>query len=291
MNGDSTLRERYASLHRRVASACEAAGRPAGSVAILAVSKTFPAAQVLALAALGQRAFGESYLQEALAKIDACEAERRQALAERHGEAAADGCSGAAGNGGLHGTAAGSNGGAADGGGHDETAAGAWPAAPLQWHFIGPLQSNKTRPVAERFDWVHSVDRERIARRLSEQRPAGLAPLNVCVQVNVSGEQSKSGCAPQEALALARAVLLLPGLRLRGVMAIPAPSSDSGVQRAQCARVREVFETLRAAGLEVDTLSMGMSDDLEAAIAEGATIVRVGSALFGRRPAAQPREP
>lgn len=158
-------------------------------------------------------------------------------------------------------------------------------AEPLAWHFIGPIQSNKTRPIAESFDWVHSVDREKVARRLSEQRPANRPPLQVCIQVDVSGEASKSGCDPDEALSLARTVATLPNLRLRGVMAIPAPTADTAQQRAQFARVREVWERMRDAGLPVDTLSMGMSADLEAAIAEGATIVRIGTALFGNRPA------
>jgi pyridoxal phosphate enzyme (YggS family) len=162
------------------------------------------------------------------------------------------------------------------------------PAAPLEWHFIGPIQSNKTRPIAESFDWVHSVEREKVARRLSEQRPATLPPLQVCLQVDVSGESTKSGCTPDEALGLARVVAELPSLRLRGVMAIPAPTADPMLQRAQFARVREVFERMRADGLPVDTLSMGMSGDLEAAIAEGATIVRIGTALFGARPARAP---
>lgn len=243
MNGESTLPERYEQLRRRIGAACAAAGRPADSVEILAVSKTFPAALVLELASLGQRAFGESYLQEAVAKIDDCEAERQRMLAERPDAARAH----------------------------------------LEWHFIGPIQSNKTRTVAERFDWVHSVERERIARRLSEQRPAGMAPLNVCIQVNVSEEGSKSGCAPNECLPLARLVRGLAGLRLRGLMAIPAPSDDPDVQRGQFASLRELFERVRADGIELDTLSMGMSSDLEAAIAEGATLVRVGTAIFGSR--------
>ena len=239
MNGDSTLQERYESLRRRIEAACALAGRPVSAVRLLAVGKAFPASSVLALAALGQRAFGESYLQEALVKISACTHER--------------------------------------------------PDLPLEWHFIGPIQSNKTRPIAEHFDWVHSVDRERVARRLAEQRPAARGPLQVCLQVNISGEASKSGCAPGEALALARAVGALPALQLRGLMAIPEPTDDPARQREAFAAVRGVFEQLRAAGLPVDTLSMGMSADLEAAIAEGATIVRVGSALFGERGGAPAR--
>ena len=233
MNGDPTLQQRYETVLARIDGACAASGRPAGSVALLAVSKTFDAQAVQALAALGQRAFAESYLQEATDKISRCATER--------------------------------------------------PDLAIEWHFIGPIQSNKTRPIAEQFAWVHSLEREKIARRLSEQRPQSAPPLNVCVQVNVSGEATKSGCRPDEAVALGAAIAQLPGLRLRGVMAIPEPTSDQNRQRAQFAAVRQVFERLRDAGLPVDTLSMGMSDDLEAAIAEGATCVRVGTALFGRR--------
>ncbi len=156
-------------------------------------------------------------------------------------------------------------------------------ARALEWHLIGPVQSNKTRVAAERFDWVQSVDRAKIARRLSEQRPVNLAPLNVLIEVNLTGETSKSGVAAEGATELARAVAGLPRLRLRGLMAIPAPSRDQYVQRARFRAVRELFERLRAQGLELDTLSMGMSDDMEAAIAEGATMVRIGSAIFGAR--------
>ncbi len=154
----------------------------------------------------------------------------------------------------------------------------------LEWHFIGPLQGNKTRPVAEHFDWVHSIDRLKIAARLSEQRGDGQPPLNVCIQVNVSGEESKSGVEPAGAADLARAVAALPRLRLRGLMAIPEPTDDVSVQRARFARLRLLRDELAAtAGLTLDTLSMGMSHDLEAAIAEGATLVRVGTAIFGAR--------
>lgn len=252
MNGDPALRQRYEQVLERIRIACQRAGRPADSVHLLAVSKTFPAERVLALAALGQRAFGENYLQEAVDKIAACRDERSAgALAMGAGQSAV-----------LR-----------------------EPPA-LQWHFIGPIQSNKTRPIAEHFDWVHSVERERIARRLSEQRPAGMAPLNLCLQVNISGEASKSGAAPAEALELAPLVAALPRLALRGLMAIPAPSEDFDEQRRQCAALRELFERIRARGGVgdcFDTLSMGMSADLEAAICEGATLVRVGTALFGSR--------
>jgi pyridoxal phosphate enzyme (YggS family) len=153
----------------------------------------------------------------------------------------------------------------------------------IEWHMIGPLQSNKTRSVAESFSWVHSVERERIAERLSEQRPAGLAPLNVLLQANVSGEASKSGIAPDDVAPLARRVAQLPRLRLRGLMAIPEPTRDVTLQRARFRSLRELFERLRAEGLQLDTLSMGMSDDMEAAVAEGATMLRIGTAIFGAR--------
>lgn len=154
---------------------------------------------------------------------------------------------------------------------------------PLTWHFIGPIQSNKTRPIAERFAWVHSVDRLKIAERLAAQRPADLPPLQVCLEVNVSGEVSKSGVLPAELPALAHAVARLPQLQLRGLMAIPAASDDPAKQRAAFRTLRQLLEQLRAAGLALDTLSMGMSGDLEAAIAEGATHLRIGTALFGER--------
>lgn len=239
-DGPTTLHDRHAAVVARIEAARAVAGRAPGSVALLAVSKTFGADAVLALAACGQRAFGENYVQEALHKM----------AAVRDGWAAR---------------------------------ASGRSDAPIEWHFIGPLQANKTRAVAEHFDWCHSVDRERVARRLSEQRPASLPPLQVCLQVDVSGEASKGGCVPADAPGLARTIAALPGLRLRGVMAIPAPTDDAALQRAQFARVRAVWEAIRAAGVPVDTLSMGMSADLEAAIAEGATIVRVGTALFGAR--------
>ncbi|MDP2433832.1 MAG: YggS family pyridoxal phosphate-dependent enzyme [Pseudomonadota bacterium] len=214
---------------KRIVAACTEAGRPTDCARLLAVSKTFPAAAIREAHAGGLTAFGESYLREALGKLDA--------LAD----------------------------------------------LPLEWHFIGPLQSNKTRPVAERFAWVHGVEREKIARRLSEQRPATLPPLNVCVQINVSGESSKHGVSPEQALGLARLVASLPGLRLRGFMAIPEASPDRVTQRSRFSLPRIVLEQARAEGLPVDTLSMGMSTDLEAAILEGSTMVRIGTAIFGAR--------
>lgn len=153
----------------------------------------------------------------------------------------------------------------------------------LEWHFIGPLQSNKTRPVANAFDWVHGIDRLKIAERLSAQRDVHLPPLKVCIQVNVSGEDSKSGVAPDEVAALAQAVAALPRLRLRGLMCIPEPTGDVALLRARFALLRRLHDDLVATGLALDTLSMGMSHDIEPAIAEGATIVRVGTAIFGER--------
>lgn len=223
------LQVRLQAVRARMAQATKAAGRDVASVQLLAVSKTFDAAAVRLLAAAGQRAFGENYLQEALGK---------QALLKD---------------------------------------------LALTWHFIGPIQSNKTRAIAERFDWVHGVDRLKIAERLSAQRPQALPPLQVCIEVNVSGETSKGGVSAGELPVLAAAVSALPRLRLRGLMAIPAPTPDPAMQRAAFRRMREAYEALRASGHALDTLSMGMSADLEAAILEGATIVRVGTALFGER--------
>jgi pyridoxal phosphate enzyme (YggS family) len=154
---------------------------------------------------------------------------------------------------------------------------------PLVWHFIGPIQSNKTSSIAENFDWVHSIDREKIARRLSEQRPPHMPPLQVCIQVNISGEDSKSGAGLNELPQLARTVLGLPHLKLRGLMAIPSPGADEGQQSEQFGQMRNALEQLRPLDADIDTLSMGMSEDLEAAIIEGATIVRVGTAIFGPR--------
>ena len=157
-------------------------------------------------------------------------------------------------------------------------------ALPLEWHFIGPIQSNKTRLIAERFGWVHSVERENIAQRLNASRPAGMPPLNVCIQVNVSGEATKSGVAPGAEAMLADAIARLPRLKLRGLMTIPEPTADVMLQRRRFALLRELGDGLRARGHALDTLSMGMTDDFEAAIVEGATIVRIGTAIFGPRP-------
>lgn len=225
----ATIGERLIGIKSRIEAAERAAGRPAGAVKLVAVSKTFGATAVQACAAAGQHAFGENYLQEALDKIEALR------------------------------------------------------ALQLEWHFIGPIQSNKTRPIAEHFQWAHSVERERVATRLAAARPAGLPPLNVCIQVNVSGEASKSGVAPGEVAALALAIRALPRLKLRGLMAIPEPSPDSVLRRRRFAMLRELQQSLIAQGHDLDTLSMGMSDDLEDAIAEGATTVRIGTAIFGVR--------
>lgn len=225
----TTIPANLQDIRQRIATACAAAGRAPAAVALLAVTKTHPVATVRTAAAAGQRAFGESYVQEALPKL--------AALTDLD----------------------------------------------LEWHFIGPLQSNKTRAVAEHFAWVHSVERLKIAERLSAQRPAHLPPLNICIQVNVSGEASKSGCAPEEAPALCRAVAALPNLHLRGLMAIPEPTDDPYLARRRFARLREMRDAINADGMKLDTLSMGMSHDLEAAIMEGATLVRVGTAIFGER--------
>jgi pyridoxal phosphate enzyme (YggS family) len=157
------------------------------------------------------------------------------------------------------------------------------PDTPLEWHFIGPIQSNKTRPIATHFDWVHTVERLKIAQRLSEQRPPERGPLQICLQVNISGESSKSGAQPEELLALAREVARLPNLRLRGLMAIPEPEDDPELQRIPFARLRALAQEIVADGIFLDTLSMGMSADLRAAVLEGSSIVRVGSAIFGSR--------
>jgi len=216
----------------RIAAAEGAAGRAPGSVRLLAVSKTFPAEAIRAVHALGQRAFGENYVQEASAKS--------ALLADLQD---------------------------------------------IEWHLIGPLQSNKTRVVAGSFGWVETVDRASIAQRLSAARTGAQPPLDVLVQVNVSGEATKSGVAPTEALGLAQIVASLPRLRIRGIMGIPAPTPDTGQLRAQFRQLRSCYEACLATGLPVDTLSMGMSADLEIAIEEGATEVRVGTAIFGARQA------
>ena len=214
----------------RIGDAARVAGRSPNTVKLLAVSKTFGPEAVRSVHAMGQRAFGENYVQEAKMK--------REALAD---------------------------------------------LPDIEWHLIGPLQTNKARAAAETFDWVETVDRLKVAERLAAARPPSLGPLMVLVQVNASAEATKSGVAPADGMALARAVHGLPGLTLRGIMGIPEPTQDRATQRRQFRVLRECFDACLTAGLPVDTLSMGMSADLEAAIAEGATEVRVGTAIFGKR--------
>jgi len=227
----STISEGLQAITARIGAAAAAAGRAPEDIQLVAVSKTFPPEDIRAAFACGQRAFGESYVQEALDKIND--------LSD----------------------------------------------LPLEWHFIGPIQSNKTRAIAETFHWVHSVDRLRIAQRLSDARPAAFEPLQVCLQVNISGETSKSGVAHAEVAALAEQVSHLPNLRLRGLMVVPRQTNDPVEQKAAFHLMRDLLDRVRARGIALDTLSMGMSDDLEAAIQEGATIVRIGRAIFGERAA------
>jgi len=226
------LAKRYQAVRERITQAALQAGRSPDSVQLLVVSKTFGADKVAQVAALGQRDFGENYVQEGVDKI-----------------AALQGVKG------------------------------------LVWHCIGPLQSNKTRPVAEHFDWVHSVDRLKIAQRLSEQRPAHLPPLQVCLQVNIDGGTTKAGVVPAEALALAQAVSALPRLVLRGLMTIPEPAAKFDAQVAVHHQAKRLFDDMKAALHlpQFDTLSMGMSSDLEAAVQAGSSMVRVGTAVFGAR--------
>jgi len=219
-------------VRERIARAAVAAQRDPGSVSLLAVSKQQPPELVQAAYASGQRDFGENYVREAVAKVDAL-----TRLTE------------------------------------------------LRWHFIGQLQANKTREVAERFAWVHTLDRERVAARLNAQRPHHAPPLEVLIQVRLEDEPGKGGVAPDQVAALATVIGTLSRLRLRGLMCIPPPTPDTAAQRAAFRQLRELLERLNASGFQLDTLSMGMSDDLEAAVLEGATIVRVGTAIFGPRPA------
>jgi PLP dependent protein len=243
----STIQTGLAAVRARIARSADSAGRDPASVRLIAVSKAFPAEFVAQAVACAQSAFGENYAQEGVAKMAAVNTLLRQ-------------------------------------GSHAD--AGAEQRAPLpivEWHFIGPIQSNKTKLIAQHFHWAQSVDRWRLAERLAEQRPSELGPLQVCIQVNVSGEASKSGIAPSAAVELAQQVAALPRLRLRGLMTVPAPTADVHTLRRQFRMLRTLCEELAAEGLALDTLSMGMSDDLEVAIAEGATMVRVGRAIFGDR--------
>ena len=227
----SSITANLQAVRERIESAARAAGRPAQSVRLVAVSKTFDSAAVRKAAEAGQRDFGENYVTEGVEKI------------------------------------------------------GELRALGLTWHYIGPIQSNKARAIAEHFDWVHSLDRAKIAERLSQARRPGETDLQVCIQVNVSGEATKSGVAPGDLAPLAKQVAVLPRLKLRGLMAIPEPTPDEKLRRARFAQLRELRDRLNREGIVMDTLSMGMSADLEAAIAEGATMVRVGTAIFGERAA------
>jgi PLP dependent protein len=224
--GSTLVSEAYHELRQRIDAAAQLAGH---EVSLLVVSKTKPAAAIRQLAALGQRAFGENYVQEALAK--------QRELGD----------------------------------------------LPLQWHMIGPLQSNKCRDVAERFDWLQTLDRVKLIEPLNRFRPENAKPLNVLIQVNIDDESSKSGCTPDAVPELAKHIADASRLRLRGLMAIPAPSPDSQRRENAFRQMRGLYERLRKAYPQVDTLSMGMSEDFTGAITEGATLVRVGSALFGMR--------
>jgi pyridoxal phosphate enzyme (YggS family) len=229
LTGPQILPANVAQVRERIERATALAGRPAGSVTLIAVSKDQPLPLLTAARQAGVTDFGENYLQEALAKLASL------------------------------------------------------PRPGLTWHFIGQLQSNKTRAVAEHFDWVHTVDRERIAARLSAQRPETLPPLQVCLQVLIEPEPGKGGAAPEALGPLAQALARLPRLKLRGLMCVPPPGASVAESRARFARVRAVKDELNAAGHALDVLSIGMSDDFESAILEGATHVRIGTAVFGRR--------
>ena len=230
LRASQNLPQRLQAVHARITAAAARANRSVSEITLLAVSKAQPLETLRALAALGVHDFGESYLNEAVDKLEAL------------------------------------------------------AALPLTWHFIGRVQANKTRIIAERFQWVHGLDRLHIAERLSAQRPFHAPALQVCIQVNLAEEASKGGVAPAQLAELARAVAALPRLRLRGLMCLPPAESDPERQRAWFARLRALRDTLNARGGPLDTLSMGMSADFESAILEGATVVRIGSALFGPRP-------
>jgi PLP dependent protein len=233
MNPDPVA-QRYQALLERITAQEKACQRTAGSVGLLAVSKTHGPEKIAAAYRAGARQFGENYVQEALDKI------------------------------GL-------------------LAAPPYSLTDISWHFIGPIQSNKTRDIAAAFDWVHAVDRLKIAQRLHDQRPDNLPPLNVCIQVNLSGEESKSGISLGEVAPLCEAIRPMDRLRLRGLMAIPAPCHDYAQQRATFHPLAELFHQLGRSYPDMDTLSIGMSDDFEAAIAEGSTLIRIGTAIFGAR--------
>ena len=275
----TTIASRLQVVKARVAEAARSAGRAPGEITLVAVSKTFPPQAIAEASAAGQTAFGENYAQEGIEKIAALS----HFSLERH-VAAPEGPLLRP----LEWHVASANQGDERIQGNVRPSAGvASPEGPLlrplEWHYIGPIQSNKTRPIAENFDWVHGIDRAKIAERLSASRPDNKPPLQVCIQVNVSGEASKSGVAPDAVFGLAQTIIRLPRIRLRGLMAIPEPTPDTALQRSRLRMLREIRDDLVRRGIALDTLSMGMSDDLEAAIAEGATLVRVGRAIFGER--------
>jgi len=225
----NNMRKNLNRVREQIVQAASACKRESDSILLLAVSKKKPASDIRQAWELGQRDFGENYLQEALQKMEKLE------------------------------------------------------DLDITWHFIGAIQSNKTRNIAEAFDWVHCIDRAKIARRLSEQRPPDLGPLNVCIQVNIDHESSKAGIELVELPELANAIHQLPGIRLRGLMTIPAPQESFDLQRSAFAKLANALESLRQQGIDCDTLSMGMTQDMEAAIAEGSTLVRIGTAIFGER--------
>lgn len=233
----SFIKANLENIKERITQAAKACGRSPEDIQLLAVSKTFPAEDVRTCFQSGQRAFGENYVQEGVAKIASLQDLRTE----------------------------------------------------IKWHFIGPLQSNKSRDVAENFDWVHSIDRLKIAQRLNDQRPSNLQRLNVCIQVNISGESSKSGVQAHDIVELFKHISGLPNLLLRGLMSIPEPTDDIAQQRQAHHELRQLLEILKSSKeldqskMQLDTLSMGMSSDIEAAIAEGSTMVRVGTAIFGKR--------
>ena len=294
----TTIAARMQAVRSRIDAAARTAGRSPQDIRLIAVSKTFAPAVIVQAHAAGQTAFGENYLQEAIGKIAAFSdldlirhvARGRQDIEQRQGDVRpsagvrqrdVDAALGEAAEQ-AHGSASSV---ARAGVPRSGASSPEGPLLlPLEWHFIGPIQSNKTRQIAELFHWAHAIDRLKIAERLSSSRPAGLPPLQICIQINVSGEASKSGMRPEEALALAQAITALKGVQLRGLMAIPEPTPDIGLQRARFRQIRELKDEIVSCGIALDTLSMGMSDDLEAAIAEGATLVRVGRAIFGERP-------
>ena len=227
----TTIADRLANAHQRIAQAAQNSSRNSNEIKLLAVSKTKPNTQIIAAYEAGQRLFGENYVQEGESKIIALK-----------------------------------------------------PDYPdIEWHFIGPLQSNKSKTIAEHFDWMHTLSREKLAKRLNEQRPAHLQPLNVCIQVNISEEETKSGIHPDEVQTLAAIIESLPRLRLRGLMTIPTATDDVALQHKELSKMQQVYQTLKQQYPTLDTLSMGMSNDLEVAVAAGSTMVRIGSAIFGER--------